>query len=218
MSVRLSRAGLVSGLVSIVALLAGPVAPALAAASTITVVNQTSISVGNSTLRPGTAINIGVCFEAEVDRALGLANGDVKLFLNTRSTGIDWTGIRSTYNAVTNGCLVFPYTVSGTDTAQVLLKPTSLTLANGATLTVTGKDTITATTTALTGNLCGSAPCTVVNSTTNFLSINRAAASADTTAPLRTSVSPADGAAAVLATADLVLTTYEAPTTHIPVR
>ncbi|MEN9648592.1 MAG: hypothetical protein RLZ17_628 [Actinomycetota bacterium] len=217
MSVRLSRAGLVSGLASIVMLLAGPVAPALAVASTVTVVNQTSISVGNSTLRPGTTISIGVCFEGTMGR-VGGADGDVKLFLNTRSAGIAWAGVRSDHAGVTNGCLVFPYTVLDTDTSQVLLKPTSLTLANSATLTVTGKDTITVASTALSGELCGSAPCTVTNSTTNFLSVNGSAASVDTTAPLRTAVSPADGAAAVLATADLVLTTDEATTSNIPVR
>ena len=91
MSVRLSRAGLVSGLVSIVVLLAGPVAPARADASTVTVVNQTSITAaGDLTLRPVTTISIGVCFQAAVDRAGGLLTNDVKLFLNTRSTGIDW--------------------------------------------------------------------------------------------------------------------------------
>ena len=200
--------GLVALLMSTLTLLGGLVSPVRAAPSTISVINATPIASSGTTLSTGDTISIYVCFQGEVDRALGTGNADVKLFLNTRAaTGISWAGARESNAGGTNNCLVFPYTVLSTDTSQVSFGPTSLTLANSATLTVTGFDTISATTTALSGGLCSNLAC---GGASVFLSV-------DVTAPTASTYSPADSASDVASTSNLVLTTTEAATPYISV-
>ncbi|MFZ9651634.1 MAG: hypothetical protein ACO3AI_07945, partial [Ilumatobacteraceae bacterium] len=153
MSGGFSRAGLVTSLASIVWMVFGTVEPAGAAASAVTVLNNTTISSNGTTLSTGDSINLAVCFQGEVDRASGSSNADVKLVLNSRaSTGISWNGARSS-NGGSNNCLTFAYTVLSTDTSQTSFGPSSLTLTNAATLDVTGYDIVTAASTPLSGSL-----------------------------------------------------------------
>ena len=69
MSGGFSRAGLVTSLASIVWMVFGTVEPAGAAASAVTVLNNTTISSNGTTLSTGDSINLAVCFQGEVDRA-----------------------------------------------------------------------------------------------------------------------------------------------------
>jgi len=81
MSERPGRRGLVVGLVALVAAFAGPVEPVSAAASTITVFNQTSPVRNRIDLSVGDVVTIHVCFGGTV-ASTGGANSDVKLVLN----------------------------------------------------------------------------------------------------------------------------------------
>jgi hypothetical protein len=199
--------GLVASLMATLTLLGGIVSPVRAAPSTVTVINATPIASSGTTLTTGDTVSIYVCFQGEVDR-VGGSNADVKLFLNTRAaTGISWAGARESNAGGTNNCLVFPYTVLSSDTSQSLFGPTSLTLANSATLTVTGFDTISAATTALSGGLCSNLACGGAS----------VALSVDVTAPTASGYSPADSATDVASTSNLVLTTTEATTPYISV-
>lgn len=192
-------------LVGFITSLTGPVAPASAAASSIQVVGQTVISPSkNATLGVGDSLTIHACFEGEVARSGG-GNGDVKLTLNSKAGGVAWAGTRATsapaIPGVTNNCLVFVYTVAGGDTSQVGLQATGITLANSATLTITGRDTIDAATTTLTPsqNVCGAGPCGGMSTTL----------AVDVTAPTSSAVIPADNAASQAAGGNFVLTTNE---------
>ena len=208
MSVGFSRAGLVTSLALIISVVFGVVEPVGAAPSSVTVLNGTPIAPSGITLSTGDSIVLKVCFLGQVDRALGSSNADVKLILNSRpSTGIDWAGARSSFGAGTNNCLDFPYTVLNSDTSQNPVGPTSLTLANSATLTVTGFDTVTAATTALSGGLCSSGPCGGAS----------VPLSVDVTAPTAASFSPADNAPSISSTSNLILTTTEATTPYLSV-
>ena len=181
----------------VAASLAGPIAPANAAPSMIIVSNGTPLTV--TTLGAGASISINACFDGAVARTGG-SDGDVTLVLNSRGAGIAWAGARSTsvgLPAGTNNCLTFVYAVASNDTSQAQLKATSLTLANSAQLTVTGRDTITTNTT-----FAGDGQ-TITGGPLN------AALSVDVTAPTTSSLLPVDGASAVAAAGNLVLTTSE---------
>ena len=189
----------------VAASLAGPVAPASAAASSIQVVGQTVVSPSiNSTLGVGDSLTIHACFEGAVALGAG-GNGDVKLTLNSKAGGIAWAGTTATsappIPGVTNNCLVFDYVVAGGDTSQVGLQATGITLANSATLTVAGRDPIVAATTTLTPsqNVCGAGPCGGMSTTL----------AVDVTAPASSALLPADNAANQAPGGNLVLTTNE---------
>lgn len=159
-----SRRPLWIAIAGVLATVAGPVAPVSAAPSTIQVVNTTSISPSATTLAAGDQLSIYACFQGEVARSGG-ADGDVKLILNSKTAGVAWAGARATSTpaipGVTNNCLEFAYTVAGGDTSQVGLQASAITLANSATLTITGFDTISATPYNLSPaqNLCNAGPC-----------------------------------------------------------
>ena len=106
MSGGFSRAGLVTSLVSMVWMVFGVVEPAGAAASTVTVLNSTVISSSGTTLSTGDSISLAVCFQGRVGR-IGGADDDVKLVLNTRSTGISWDGSRVDGSGGVNSCMAF---------------------------------------------------------------------------------------------------------------
>ncbi|MFM8645565.1 MAG: hypothetical protein ACKODN_10250, partial [Actinomycetota bacterium] len=154
--------GLITSFTGPVALAVDPPPPP---ASTIQVVGQTVISPSkNAMLGAGESLTIHACFQGQVNQAGG-GNGDVKLTLNSKVAGVAWAGVRATSTpappGVTNNCMEFVYTVAGGDTSQVGLQATGITLANSATLTVTGFATIDAATTTLapSQNVCSAGPC-----------------------------------------------------------
>ena len=186
-----------------------PVAPAHAATSAIIVVNTTAIASSATTLSTGDTISISVCFQGAVTRSGG-SNADVKLLVNTRAaTGISWGGTRSSLGVgLTDNCLVFPDTVLSSDTSQSALTATALTLANSATLTVVGFDTITAPSTAIfAGILCSAGNCGGGSVTL----------SVDVTAPTASTFLPAVAASFVVTSSNLVLTTSKATTPYVSV-
>ncbi|MFZ9165884.1 MAG: hypothetical protein ACO22N_07430, partial [Ilumatobacteraceae bacterium] len=158
MSGGFSRAGLVTSLASIVWMVFGTVEPAGATSTAVTVLNNTTISSNGTTISTGDSISLAVCFQGRVGR-IGGADDDVKLVLNTRSTGISWDGSRVDGAGGVNSCMTFSYTVLTSDTSQTLFGPSALTLANGATVTVTGYDLVTAASTSLSGSLCSAGAC-----------------------------------------------------------
>ncbi|MFM7308897.1 MAG: hypothetical protein ACKO2Q_13110, partial [Actinomycetota bacterium] len=107
---------------------------------------------------------------------------------------------------MTNNCLEFVYTVAGGDTSQVGLQATGITLANSATLTVTGFATIDAATTTLapSQNVCSAGPCGGMSMT---LAVDVAAPTLSSVTPA--SVTPADGAINQAPGGNLVLTMNE---------
>jgi len=186
-----------------------PVAPAHASVSTITAVNTTFIASSATTLSTGDTISISVCFGGTVAR-IGGANADVKLVVNTRAaTGISWGGVLSSRGGgLTNNCLDFPDTVLSSDTSQSALTATALTLANSATLTIVGFDTISALSTAISaGILCSAGNCGGGSVTL----------SVDVTAPTASTLLPADAASLVVTSSNLVLTTSKATTPYVSV-
>ena len=197
-----TRHGLVAGLVALVAALAGPVAPASAAPSTITVLNMTAQPMTKTNLSIGDVVTIHVCFQNTVARSGG-GDADVKLVLNARAAGVAWGGTLATaagLPANTNNCLVFTYTVASGDTSVPVntggLKATAITLSNSATLTISTFDTLNAPSNALTPEqmICN----------TNLCGGGSTPLSVDVTAPTAT-LTPADNAVGQPAGTNLVL-------------
>jgi len=207
MSKRPARRGLVVGLVALIAALAGPVEPVSAAASTITVLNQTSPTRTRTDLSVGDVVTIHVCFQGTVARAGGTSDADVKLVLNSLAAGVAWGGTTASFAPGTNNCLVFPYTVASSDTAVALatgLKATQITLSNSATLTITGFTTLNTSPVAISAGaqgICNGATCGAPSTALSVLQ--------DVTAPTATlttgSSTPADNDTGVLSTSNLVL-------------
>ncbi|NCV86022.1 MAG: hypothetical protein EBW14_09140, partial [Oxalobacteraceae bacterium] len=188
--------------------LIGPVAPAIAAPSPISVTVSPTNPLTSSVLGVGDTVSVRACFGGAVSRSGG-ANGDVKLILNTRAGGIAWGG--ATSSSLPPGgainCLVFSYVVASDDTVPTPneVKATGIALANSAQLLVTGFDTITAATTSLSPEqpLSGGNPSAIL--------------SLDLANPTLSSSTPADGATGAAYGNDVVLTFNERITPSVSV-
>ncbi|NBS37224.1 MAG: hypothetical protein EBS71_07635 [Actinobacteria bacterium] len=204
-----SRVKLFSAAVVAAIALIGPVAPASAAASSISVSVSPTDPLTSSVLGVGDTVSVRACFSGAVSRSGG-ADGDVKLILNTRAAGVAWAG--ATSSSLPPGgainCLVFSYVVASDDTVPTPptpneVKATGIALANSAQLLVTGFDPITAATTSLTPAqpLSGGSPSAIL--------------SLDLADPTLSSSTPADNATGVAYGNDVVLTFNERVTPSV---
>ncbi|NBT25380.1 MAG: hypothetical protein EBT09_02215, partial [Actinobacteria bacterium] len=178
--------------------LAGPVAPASAAASPVTVSNTTALT--SSVLGVGDTLSLRACFQGTVTRSAGTADSDVKLRLNVRAAGVAWAGTRSSFGTgLTDNCLVFSYVVAGTDVVATPneIKATGILLSNSAELSIALFDTINAATTNL-------SPEQVLQGGMTPMPL-----SLDLTDPTLSSSTPADNAANVPYGNDVMLTFNE---------
>ena len=162
----------------------GGVSPAHALLVDVRMVTPTGVSPGSYGV--GATIPIAVCFSGTATVSNGGNNANIKLVLNTNTTGVNYTGSSMGMGGLSFNCLVFNYVVASGDTSQMTIEATSLTLANSATITV-GGFAMNDANTALTGKLM-----------TGY--------GVDKDAPTLLSSSPADQATAVPVDANVALT------------
>jgi hypothetical protein len=131
---RLSR--FVGALAVVVLAVVSVVSPAHALPVDVRMVTPTGVSPGSYGV--GATIPVAACFSGTATVSNGGANENIKLVLNTNTTGISFTGSLVSLGGLTNNCLLFNYVVASGDTSQMTIEATAITLANSATITVGG--------------------------------------------------------------------------------